>query len=159
MLNKEYLHSLFNYIDGNLVWKVARQKVAIGSTAGYVNPNGYKYITLDRKRYKAHRLIFMYHYGYFPKEIDHIDRNKLNNRIENLQDISHSDNCKNMGLKKNNTSGVKNVSFIKSRNRYEVCLKINQKKISFGYYKDLNLAELVAIEARDKYYRINKGIE
>jgi len=158
MITQKYLHSLFNYVDGDLVWKVSRQKVAIGTVAGYVNPNGYKYITLDKKRHKAHRLVFMYHFGYLPKEIDHIDRNKLNNRIENLQEISHSDNCKNVGLKKSNTSGIPNVSFNKTKNKYQVRLRINQKTTSFGYYDDLNLAELVAIEARDKHYRLLKGI-
>jgi hypothetical protein len=158
MITKEYLHRIFDYVDGNLVWKIARQKVAAGSIAGYVNPNGYKYITLDKKRYKAHRLVFVYHYGYMPKELDHIDRNKINNKIENLREVSHSDNCKNIGVKKNNISGVKNVSFHKSRNKYNVRLKINAKTTSFGYYEDLELAELVAIEARNKYYRINEGI-
>ena len=52
----------------------------------------------------------------------------------------------------NNTSGVKNVCFHKGNNKWVVQLRINKKKKHFGCYEDLELAELVAIEARNKFY-------
>jgi hypothetical protein len=154
MITKELLHELFKYKDGNLYWKVFRSpKVNIGTLAGGVHkPTGYYHIQLENKKYKIHRLIFLMHYGYLPKEIDHIDGNPANNKIENLREATRQQNCCNTKLKKLNTSGVKNVHLHKPTNKWLVQLMVNGKKKYFGLYDDLELADLVATEARDKYF-------
>jgi hypothetical protein len=54
-------------------------------------------------------------------------------------------------MKPNNT-GIKNVSFIKECQKYRVALQANKRRKFFGYYEDLELAEFVALEARNKYH-------
>jgi hypothetical protein len=151
-LTQEYLHSLFYYKDGNLYSKINRYKTTIRKNdliKCYLK-SGYLRTCINYKSYRIHRLIFMMHHGYLPKQIDHINGIKDDNRIENLRAATQSQNLFNRTLTKSNTSGIKNVTF--EQNKYRVRLRINNKLINFGSYDDLELAELVAIEARDKYH-------
>ena len=148
-LTKEYLHQVFEYKDGNLYWKVKRQKISIGNKAGWTDPkNPYIRITVNRKQYSAHRLIFLMFHGYLPKYIDHINLIKNDNRIENLRESTCSENGYNTKPK----NPIKNVGWYKKIGKWQVQLKINGKCKHFGYFEDLELAELVAHEARDKYH-------
>jgi hypothetical protein len=152
MVTQKLLHDVFSYQDGELIRK--------GKVAGSVNKRGYRCIYLDTKIYKAHRLMFMFHHGYLPEQVDHIDGNKLNNRIENLRAANNSANMMNRGIMKNNTSGSKNVFWCKDYQKWRVAVRINKKLRSFGRFEDLELAELVAVEARNKYHKefANHGV-
>ena len=152
MITQQRLFELFNYKDGNLYWKVNRQHTKAGSVAGTNRDDGYIVICVDQKRYRAHRLIFMFHNGYYPNEIDHIDGNKSNNKIENLRESNRKLNMMNIGRYSNNTSGYKNVSWNVNCCKWQVRLRLNNRYKSFGYYEDLELADLVAQEARNKYH-------
>lgn len=60
------------------------------------NSHGYISIGVYGKRHLAHRLAWLYVYGEFPKnQIDHINRVKTDNRIENLRDVTSAENLKN----------------------------------------------------------------
>lgn len=84
-LTKEYLNSLFDYDDGQLIWKVAPNKhVKIGSIAGGKVTSGQVKISINKKICTAHRIIFVMFHGYMPKFVGHKDGNSLNNKIENL---------------------------------------------------------------------------
>jgi hypothetical protein len=153
IITKELLDELFEYKDGSLYWKIKiSKKIIIGNKAGSVNGNGYWRVRLNKKLYYAHRLIFSIHHGYIPKYIDHIDGNKLNNKIENLRKVTLIQNGQNSKLGKANTSGIKNVSWSKVKDKWVVHIRINRKKKNLGYYADIELAELIAIEAREKYH-------
>lgn len=85
-ITQELLNERFEYRDGNLYWKVDLSgKVKIGTLAGCATKNGYRLISVNDVSYKSHRLIFFMHYGYFADQIIRIDRDKTNNRIENLK--------------------------------------------------------------------------
>lgn len=59
---------------------------SIGKSTGYIAKRGYVVISLGRESYKAHRLAWLVTYGEWPDEdIDHVDRDKSNNKIVNLQ--------------------------------------------------------------------------
>lgn len=152
MLTKEQLHELFDYRDGELYWKVrTSNRITIGDKAGCICPDGYKNARVNGVLYGVHRLIFLMHNGWMPVEIDHLDLNKANNAIENLRALTRSQNNYNVGIKSNNTSGIKGVSWLKSRNKWLV--QVTHTKGKFVVYiKDLDLAELVAIEARNKFH-------
>ena len=152
MINKEYLNNIFDYKDGHLYWKVAKQKIRIGDKFGCIRQDGYVVGTLDLKSWREHRLIFMWHYGYLPNEIDHIDGNPSNNSIENLRQADRSKNGMNQKLNSRNTSGVKGVSWRKDKQKWDVRVKVNQKNKHLGYFDDLELAELVVQEGRNKYH-------
>jgi hypothetical protein len=148
ILSQDYLNYLFDYKDGQLYWKNHKYNAYIGKKAGTLNQKGYWQIKFGKKIHKAHRLIFMMHYGYLPKIIDHIDCNPLNNCIKNLREATKRQNLYNRLANKTSKSGIKNVSWCKKDKRWIV--QVNKKYI--GQYKNLELAELVAQEARDKYH-------
>lgn len=144
---------LFDYLDGKLYWKnPTRITMKSGTIAGCVNKYGYLQVGINKKYYRVHQLIYLYHHGHIPKMIDHIDGDKLNNKIENLRECDTSTNSVNMRLHPTNTSGTKNVSWSKNKNKWRVCLQVNCKYKHIGYFGDIELAELVASEAREKYH-------
>ena len=150
-MTKELLLQLFDYKNGELYWKAKKSGVTVGMKAGSDSGNGYITLQINGKNYKLHRIIFMMHYGYLPKYLDHIDGNPSNNSIENLRECTHQENVWNQSIKKNNTTGIKNVSWSEKRKRWFV--KLTHKTGTFQkFFKDLELAELVAIEARDKFH-------
>ena len=153
ILTQEYLHALFNYKIGELYWKISNnRKIKIGSIAGYVTSANYKSVKIFGKQHLNHRLIFLMHYGYLPNYIDHIDENPSNNKIENLRKVTQVQNLQNSKLSKNNTSGCKNVYWNKAAKKWQVYCRIGEKLRYFGVYDDLELADLVAQEVRDKYF-------
>ena len=145
---KEYLQSLFHYSNGDLYWKVQLSKVAkVGDKAGSIDRLGYLNIQIHRKKYKAHRIIFLMHHGYLPECIDHIDRNPSNNRIENLRPATHTENMCNSKTPKNNKSGVKGVSWHKVHKKWYVSIGFKNKKYFFGIFTDIEDAKIVAKKA------------
>ena len=115
---------------------------------GSVNGSGYigTIITTDgkRKSYRLHRLIWLLVYGYFPENvIDHINKDKTDNRIENLREVSQRCNLRNGRLRKNSLSGVKGVRWYKLGEIWGVC--ISTKYI--GYSKDLDEAVAMRLAA------------
>jgi hypothetical protein len=152
-VNKELLNEIFNYEDGNLIWKKKISKnITLNKVAGRTIHHGYKMIGLYKKAYMSHRLIFMFHHGYFPKEVDHIDGNPANNKIENLRPATHSQNLKNQKLRTDNVSGHKNVGWSKREQKWRVRLTVNYKDKHIGYFSDRELADLVAIEATNLHH-------
>ena len=153
-MNTDLAHYLFEYRAGALYWKNPSnpKKTPVGSVAGTIHPRGYVHIQYKRKIYKAHRLIFLMFNGYTPDVIDHIDGNTANNMPENLRAADYAGNAQNARRRKDNSSGVKNVCWHKRFNKWGVSLSIKGKIRHLGYFKDLELAALVAFEARDKYH-------
>jgi hypothetical protein len=159
MITQKRLHDLFEYRkDGNLIWKVSiSNRVKIGDIVGYIDSGQkplYRRTQLDGKKHRVHRLIFLYHYGHITPgmDIDHIDGNSLNNRIDNLREATRSQNLQNSKISSNNTSGVKGVLWDKKYRRWEVRLSIEGKVKYLGQYKTLEEAEAVVKEARVKYH-------
>ena len=75
----------------------------------------------------------MYMEGYFPENgIDHIDRVKSNNSIANLREVSQSCNIRNGGQRRNNTSGIKGVSF--HHGKWQAKITVDNKQIHLGRF-------------------------
>lgn len=84
------------------------------------NPRNYLVIGLNSKLYRAHRLAWLYVYGYMPEEaIDHINQDTLDNRISNLRLDIDKINHRNRTRYKNNSSGLCGVSFHKKLSKWQ----------------------------------------
>lgn len=154
-MNKDLISEYFDYKDGALYWKnVAHknQNHLIGQKAGFMHSTGYRHITWFGKKHKAHRLIFLLVHGYMPKEIDHINGDRQDNRIENLREVTRSENQFNKAMCSNNTSGFRGVNWHKHSKSWVVRVCTKGKTKILGYFKDLELAGLVADEARNLYH-------
>ena len=152
-VSQSYIQELFEYRDGNLYWAVKfTDKIQVGNIVGHIN-KGRRYTKLNGKDYQISRLIFMYHYGYFPKFVDHIDGNPLNNKIENLRSCTLAENARNSKAPRTNTSGEKNVRWEEKRKKWKVEIRVDNKYKCIGRFDDLELASLVAQESRNKYHK------
>lgn len=145
----------FEYRDGAIYWKIDTNKSLkkIGKRAGCLSTCSYGVVNLDGKSYSIHKVIFCMHHGYMPVVVDHINRVRADHRIENLRAATHSTNNFNKVTQKNNKLGIKNVCWSKQNKKWLVQLMENRKKVVNLYVEDLELAELVAHEARDKYHK------
>lgn len=121
---------LYNKKDGTLLSK--KSKNAPFKEVGYFN-SGKRYleVKIDYKHVKVHQIIWKMHYGEIPKGkiIDHIDGNKINNRIENLRLVTPSQNAiHTKNLNRNNTSGYKGVVFDEKKRVYTMQIVFNGKQ-------------------------------
>ena len=144
-------HELFAYKEGKLIRKIDVSRMKKGSVASSIDGR-YKRVGVDGKRYPEHQVIYMMHYGYFPEQIDHINGNGFDNRLENLRPANNVTNGQNKKLMSSNKSGIKNVFWVNQAKKWRVAIRFNGKQKCVGEFKDLELAELVAIMAREKYH-------
>lgn len=118
---KQYL--FLDEILKEFIWIKKTSKfsnIKIGQIAGYIDIEGYRNIKLHKNIYKAHQLVVLYEKGYLPEypefEIDHINGNKSDNRMDNLRVVTQRENCFNRSINSNNTSGYKG-SYYKPRSK------------------------------------------
>ena len=124
-----------------------------GKVSGALNEAGYIKITIDNKRYYAHRIAFAIYYGEWPDLfIDHIDGNKSNNKISNLRQANKSQNGCNRVAPKHNTSGYKGVCLDKRRNKWRANIRLSGKQVWLGYYDTPEKAYLAYCEGAKTHY-------
>lgn len=105
-----------------------------GEKAGGLTKNGYVKIKIDGKQFLAHRLAFMFMNEDIPKEVDHINGVKDDNRWSNLRAVTRKENSKNRKRPKNNKSGVIGVRWDKQTNRWRAIIGVDGKQICLGRY-------------------------
>ena len=150
MLTHERLTELLHYDESTGIFtrKVKVASRLAGSVAGAKHNKGYVQIMIDCENYLAHRLAWFYFYKEWPKnQIDHINRIKTDNRIENLRDVTNSINQHNNSTRRHNTSGTTGVMSLKSRNCWCAQIYVNNKRIYLGVFK----TKEQAISARKEY--------
>lgn len=153
--NKQEIHELFDYRDGQIYWKKPYKKNArhkAGDLAGFIN-NGYWGVRMNGKFYAAHRIVWLLHNDFLPRDVDHIDGNPLNNKIENLRAATRQQNAYNSKKPSNNTSGYKNVIWHKNSKKWQVLMRVDGKMRWFGTYFDKEVANFVAETMRYKYHK------
>ena len=135
-------NSLFEYKDGELYWKVARSnRVKVGQKTGWVSKIGYVYVNVNKIPTCAHRIIFAMHYGHFPEQVDHINGNKSDNRIENLRAATRSENYWNAKTRADNTSGIKGIHWESQRNKWRASCNKHGKRYDAGFFDDIEEAK------------------
>lgn len=152
MVTQAELKELLTYDPdtGIFIWRNPRRGV-YKKEAGSISLHGYVEVGLVRGRYVAHRLAWLYVYGVWPKQLDHINHNRLDNRIINLRDVPHIDNCRNQKKHKNNTSGFTGVSFHSGSGKWRAHIKIMFKQIHLGLFDDKFEAVCARMSANNKY--------
>lgn len=137
--------------DGIVTWKISSGSTKIGDVVGYKRgtPSSYAKGSLNGVRFRVHELIYWWVHKELPKEIDHIDRDKLNNKISNLRGVSNQQNQRNRKVSKNNTSGTTGVS--RFRGKWQASIKVDGKKIHLGIRNSLEEAVKLRENAETKY--------
>jgi hypothetical protein len=110
----------------------------VGSIAGTVAVNGYRHIAIEGRLYLAHRLAFFYTHGRWPALIDHINRDKADNRLLNLREADKSKNAANAVRKRAPKSGVTGV--VQSGRKWAARIMVNGKCHNLGRFEDINAA-------------------
>ena len=144
----------FEYRDGKLYWKINtnKSKKLIGKEAGCKSSGEYGVVNIDSKAYSIHKVIYCMHTGEMPVVVDHINGKYRDHRIENLRAANHHTNNYNKSTQKNNKLGLKNICWNKQNKKWWVQIRANGKRVVSLMFDDLDLAKLVAIEAREKYH-------
>jgi len=141
-------------------WKAFNTTFAGKPAMVRVDAHGYRIGTISGMKFQAHRVVWALHYGCWPDgEIDHINGDKQDNRIENLRVVSHEQNCRNVRKTRRNTSGTVGVRFNR-RQRSWVAFIGDQGECrhlgTFDTEADAVSARLSA--ARSKGYHPNHGL-
>lgn len=127
----------------------------------WITGNGYVYSARDYKHLSMHRVVT----GITDPKItvDHKDRNKLNNRRENLRVCTQAKNTYNKGLNKNSTTGFKGVYFLKARGKYVAKIGIGYKSIHLGCFRNIEDAvmarDAASLKIHGEFGRLNSEIE
>ena len=147
---------IYNQINGKFYWKKvsATNSYLVGKEAGCVDKQtNYIKIQVNHKLYYAHRLAWFYAHGFWPTELDHINRNRADNRLRNLREVSRSENQNNKNLARNNTSGYKGISWNQQEEKWHVSISKNKNRYWVGRFRHLDDALRARSAALEFYSR------
>jgi len=158
-LSPERLRQTLHYAadTGLFTWAASRRGVTAGRVAGCEGRYGYWYITIDHKRYVAHRLAWLYVYGSWPSNcIDHINRVRTDNRLCNLREATIQQNRQNLSLSVKNKSGVRGVSIDLVNNCWRASISVDKKAKNLGRFATIEAAAAAYATAAAKYHTHNQ---
>lgn len=153
MLTRERAIEMLSYDPdtGEIRWKKRPSPVAgPGDLAGCIDSNGYVKITLDRVRTYGHRIAFLIMEGWEPDQVDHKNLVRSDNRWENLRPATNTEQRRNTGKSKANTTGYKGVTL--ENGRYRARIKVNGKKIHLGSFSSAEEAHTAYRDAANRYF-------
>jgi hypothetical protein len=139
---------------GHFIWKNTTQWTKAGHRAGTFC-NGYVKISINRVIIPAHRIAMAMTNGFWPfGEIDHINGDRSDNRLCNLREVTHQQNCMNRSKASNNKSGYVGVSWHEVGQKWQAHLSIGRKSIYLGLFEDPEKAHEAYKEAAQKAYGV-----
>ncbi|QYC96916.1 HNH endonuclease [Escherichia phage IME267] len=141
-VKSKIIHDFFeaNFETGQVYWKVRRgTKIRAGDEAGCIDSLGRWKLCCQGFTFRRYQVIWCLKHGTFPEtQIDHINRNPLDDRLSNLRLVTNEVNSWNKGLNSNNRSGVKGVYL--SKGRYIANIFIQGKTLYLGTFDTLEEA-------------------
>ena len=146
--SQDELRETFSYSDGQLFWRSPKGKQDAAKPVGYATRNGYLITGYSfkgkRHKYLLHRLIWIWHHGNDPDTIDHINRDRADNRIENLRDVSLSVNHMNRGDTHHVNELPRGVTLQKGGKlkRYKAQRRVSGKQVCIGLYETVQEASV-----------------
>lgn len=135
----------YNPNTGKFFWKVLTgPNASTNKEAGWKMKKDGRMIQIDGKGHYAHRLAWLYVYGIEPSgDIDHINGDKLDNRLINLRNVTRAQNRVNVsGVQKNNTSGYLGVDFHLAKKSWQARISFNGDRLFLGYFDTPERASL-----------------
>lgn len=152
-LEQSLLKELFDYKNGQLVWKkVSLKKIyLIGQVAGATHHSGYRTIKINDIPYPAHRLMWVYHNGTIDEnlQIDHINGDKTDNSIENLRLVTAQENAFNRSR-----LNAKGYTWNKKTNKWQAQIKANNIFKYLGSFLTEQEARNAYLKAVTIYHKI-----
>jgi hypothetical protein len=145
---REQMAGLLRYEPdtGDFYWKIRRGWVPAGAKAGYRDPYGYVKINVCGWPRRAHRIAWLMATGEWPPDgtdIDHVNRNRSDNRWSNLRLASRSQNMGNSPAHRDGSSGVKGLTWLSRRQKWQVRICVQGKRKTLGYFASKEQAALV----------------
>ena len=154
MITADVLREYMRYEPdtGCFYWrKTYAPRAMVGNEAGSLNETGYVRIKVLGTEYPRSRLAWLYTYDEWPTPfIDHINRNRSDDRIINLRQATRSQNNSNTKMRSDNTTGAKGVTI--ADGKYMVRINLRGKSIFIGRYDDLHEASQAYQNAATKYH-------
>ena len=136
----------YDAASGTLVWTGRRKQ---GLRAGLLNDEGYLRFRLRGLYYLCHRVVWLFETGEWPNgQVDHINRNKADNRFVNLRVCSTSENKQNLGAKSFGKSGLLGVKYRKDRDRWVAVIGLNGKRRYIGSFNNPEQAHDAYVAAK-----------
>lgn len=149
MLDPNYLRERLSYDPhtGLLTWNAHASMPPkwnarfAGKPAFTAASHGYKVGRLDGVKHYAHRIVFAILHAAWPEQIDHINRDKSDNRACNLRMVSPSENCRNLPKSQRNTSGVTGVHWDGNRSLWVARIRVNRRSLFLGRFSSITAAQ------------------
>lgn len=144
----------YNPKTGKLTWKVRQSiRVQIGDEITGRMKQGHLRVSIDYRRYLAHRVAWFHFYGRWPRgRLDHKNTKENDNRIRNLREATHPQNLWNRGAQHNNMCGLKGVSYDDRRDRWFARIMVNGKLHWLGYFVSAKHSHSAYVKAADKLH-------
>ena len=156
MLTSTRLREILDYDPDTGVFTrrvTTSNRAKIGDMAGFIKSNGYRYICIDGKTYREHRLVWLFITGAWPDaEIDHINLEKADNRFANLRAATRSENLANTRVRNGNTSRLKGISWHKRDKKWRARIAAPGKQKYLGNFDCPAAAHFAYIVAADKAF-------
>jgi len=140
--------------SGVFTWLVKPQgRVAMGAAAGSLSSKGYRYIKVRGASHRASRLAWFFANGDWPPDgidVDHVNGDRADDRIVNLRLATTQENCRNRGVSRTNTTGLKGVH--RHKGRYIARISAADKRLYLGSYKTAEEAHAAYAEAARRHH-------
>lgn len=157
----ELVISLYEYDReiGGFFHKHSWARAKKGDRAGIISDTGYEKIRIKGRHYRSHRIVWLLEKGYMPKsDLDHMDGNRLNNKIENLRECTPAQNMQNIRRKYKKREGCQKysrhvgVSWCLKNKKWVVKIRVAGKQTTIGWFHDEDEAGKAYLSVKKKYH-------
>jgi hypothetical protein len=155
-LKHERLLSLVHYDPetGVFRWLVGRGGTKPGDVMASKHNAGYLVGRIDRQPYLLHRLAWFYVHGVWPTDqIDHVNRNRSDNRLSNLRECDGAGNCQNVKPHADGSSGVLGVSFHRGARKWLAQITVKGRHVHLGLFEDKHEAGAAYLQAKCRIHQ------
>jgi len=143
---EEEITRRFYYEDGKLLYRFDGNRFKADTEAGTQCPRGYKRVSVSKKKFLVHRIIWFLNFGDWPEYLDHINRDKSDNRVENLRPCNFPENKRNVDY--GESVGVRELK----TGKWEAYTGIGGKFKYLGTFDSKNDAKLYRNTFLEKLY-------